>query len=190
MTSFQDEVLGTIDPGKPGFWEGTLRFQERDISVDLTIEEPSSSTERLVRDLLARLRDVATLERLGRDAIRRDAAGGIDRDSNGAADDDDDDDDADDDDVDDDDPATIVYVDHHLDELSDEELRSLFGTDDRDGIGQDAVLSRLHLVRIGLYAEDDGEILLDYSLGADITDHVLCVTLNAQGEVRSVEIES
>ena len=68
---------------------------------------------------------------------------------------------------------------HHQKVLSADDFRRLFGTDRPDLGNLGPLLSRLVLVRVGLYPEDeDQRILLDYSIGPDVTDYLLSVSFN------------
>lgn len=74
------------------------------------------------------------------------------------------------------DAASILYLTHHYDVLSPEDYRRLFGVIAPDFINPQPLLSRLVLVRVGFYPEqDDRRILLDYSIDPDATDYLLCV---------------
>ena len=49
------------------------------------------------------------------------------------------------------------------------------------------LLSRLFLVRVGLYPEDeDQRLLLDYSIDPDVTDYVLSVSFNLKRQPTGV----
>jgi len=159
-------VLGTIDASAPGDWQGTLRFAERDVDVELSIER-GAVPEETVTALLARLEKLDELDAVARAALASNASG------------------------DDEDAATLVYVDHHRDELPDSDLEALFGSADRDRVDVSRVLSKLELVRIGLYPEDaDYHFLLDYSLGREISDYVLCAVFDSAGKLHEIELES
>jgi hypothetical protein len=165
MTAAVHPLLGTIDSSTPGFWEATMSFADRDVVLDLTIEGTDLSPATL-KDVLRRADDLAALDKLAAAAIRRDAKDGEDA-------------------------AAGMYVHHHLEELPDAHLEQLFGTSDREQITPETLLSRLFIVRVGLYPEsDDGQILIDYSLGADVTSYLLCVSFDDAGKPTAVDFES
>jgi hypothetical protein len=165
MTTVSHPLLGAIDPSGPGFWDATLSFAERDVMLDLTVEG-SELTAAELEDVLKKAADLRGLDKRARKAIASDAEG-------------------------DEEAAAALYVSLHRDELSDEQLQQLFGTTDRKAVTPDALLSKLHVVRVGLYPEnEDGQILLDYSLGEDVTNYLLCVSFDAEGDVAAVDLES
>lgn len=165
MTAVSHPLLGTIDPSGPGFWEATTSFAEREVMLDLTLEGTDLAAGAL-EEVLRKLDDLEKLDKVARKAIRRDARDGEDA-------------------------AAALYVSLHRDELTDEQLEQIFGTADRAGVTAETLLSRLFVVRVGLYPEsDDGQILLDYSLGEDVTNYLLCVAFDPDGSVSAVDLES
>ena len=87
--------------------------------------------------------------------------------------------------------STRLYVEHHLAELSEDELQRLFGTTARSELSPERVLSSLQPVRIGLYPADEHQTaVFDYSLDPTVTNYVLAVSFNALGKVTSIEMES
>ena len=165
MGSVQHPVLGAIDPSTPGDWDGTQAFAGRSVRFTLTIDGPDVSAEVLTR-LFARVEDLGALDKAARHAILGDADSGEEY-------------------------GAVLYVSHHLEVLADDELHKIFGTTDRSQLTPAVVLSRLVLVRVGLYPEDeDAPLLLDYSVAPEITDHLLCVRYDARGDVTDVAMES
>ncbi|MGC4086566.1 MAG: DUF2004 domain-containing protein [Polyangiaceae bacterium] len=167
MTQLKHEHLGTFDPTQSGYSEGTRRFAERDVRLDLTIEKAGLSVE-TVQALLSQLDRLEELDRVARSALQLQA-----------------------DEDEDDEGAVMLYVDHHLEELDDEALASLFAPRARDDLDVEAVLAKLALVRVGLYPDDsDDALLLDYSLSEDLTNYILCVRFDAEGQLRGIDLES
>ena len=67
-------------------------------------------------------------------------------------------------------------------------LRAVFGSGDVD---TGAFLAAMRLVRIGLHPEDPGAAaVFDYTLGRDLTDHLVAVTFDGTGAVTRVAVES
>ena len=165
MTHAQHSLFGTIDPSTPGYFEATSSFEGHDITLDLTIEGTELPLEEL-EAVLARVDDLASLDKHARGAIRRESKAGEDT---GAG----------------------QYVRHHIDELPPEALRTLFGTEDRSRIKPQDLLAKLFIVRVGIDADTpDAQVLIDYSLGREITSYVLCVSFDDAGKPCAVDFES
>lgn len=77
-----------------------------------------------------------------------------------------------------DDSAVALYLEHHQDELG-------------DGADLNALFERLQIVRIGPYPNDDEDrVVVDWSIGRDVTDYIVSVYVDASGRVSHVELES
>jgi hypothetical protein len=166
MSNVSHPILGTIDPTGPGFWDATITFAGRGVFFDLTIDGEELTAADL-GDLPQQPEELEPLDRAARLAILEDARSG------------------------DEDAAAFLYVTHHQKVLSAGEFQRLFGTDRPDLTNLEPLLSRLALVRVGLYPEDeDQRILLDYSIGPDVTDYVLSVSFNLKRQPTGVSLES
>lgn len=89
------------------------------------------------------------------------------------------------------DAATVLYFTHHHDVLEPSEFQRLFGVDRPDLLDLSPLLSRLALVRLGMYPEqDDSRMILDYSIDPDTTNYLLSVSFNAHGQAIAVNLES
>lgn len=72
------------------------------------------------------------------------------------------------------------YIEHHIDEIE-----SLSDKSDH------AVLKMLRAVNCCFYPLDDEDYIhVEYSLGFDVTDYVLCVKMDKQGEIHDIDMES
>lgn len=159
-------LFGQIDPATPGFWDATLTLGGRDITVDLTIDSPGL-TEQDLHDLPQKPEDLVALDRAARIAILSDADSG------------------------DDDSASTLYLSHHESELPVADLQRLFGTDKPSAADPEAMFSRLILVRVGLYPEDeDRRVLLDYSIDPNVTQYLLTVSFDSNRDPIAVDLES
>ena len=159
-------ILGAIDPSSPGFWDATITFAGRGVFFDLTIDGEELTAADLA-DFRSSRRSWSHSTRAARLAILEDAQSG------------------------DEDAAAFLYVTHHQKVLSPDDFRRLFGTDRPDLGNLQPLLSRLVLVRVGLYPEDeDQRILLDYSIGPDVTDYLLSVSFNLKRQPTGVDLES
>lgn len=158
-------ILGSIDGAAPGFWTGVVSFATRAVVLELTIDGVGVSEAKL-SELLRVAEDVAGLDRLARQAIERDVQAGEDS-------------------------AATLYLSHHWEELPEADLQRLFGTTDRGRASVKSLLAQLVLSRIGLYPEsEERRYTLDYSLGFDVTQSLLCVALDSEGQPSAVDFES
>jgi hypothetical protein len=138
MANIVHPILGSIDPSVPGFWDATVTFDGRNVTFDLTVDG-SGLTSADLSSLPQRVEDIAPLDRAALLAILEDARLG------------------------DDDSAATLYITHHHDVLPGPIFARLFGTDTPNLAEPDALLSRMVLVRVGLYPEnEDQPFLLDY----------------------------
>jgi hypothetical protein len=166
MSDVIHPILGTIDPSSPGFWDATITVAGRGVFFDLTIDGEELKAADLA-DLPQQPEDLEPLDRAARRAILDDAESG------------------------DEDGAATLYVTHHQTVLPAGDFRRLFGTDRPDLANLEPLLSRLALVRVGLYPEDeDQRILLDYSIDPDVTTYVLSVSFNLKRQPTGVSLES
>jgi len=143
-----------------------VTFRGRIVTVDLTIEEPGVPAS-VLGELPQSLGDLEPLDRAARAAILSDAKSG------------------------DDDAASMLYLTHHHEVLSPEDYHRLFGVAAPDLTNPEPLLSRLALVRVGLYPEqEDRRILLDYSIDPDTTNYLLCVSFDDDSQPIAVDLES
>lgn len=80
------------------------------------------------------------------------------------------------------------YLQHHLEEFSEQEIDSLFGTPEVD---KDAFLSALKLVRIGFYPEDeDAYAIFDIQFPLEYTRYLMAVSFDQAGNISGISMES
>ncbi|UKB83383.1 DUF2004 domain-containing protein [Chryseobacterium sp. MEBOG06] len=83
------------------------------------------------------------------------------------------------------------YLEHHLEEIEQDELSTLINFDDLTTEPQDQLLTKLELVRIGLYPHsEDHFAILDYSIGKEITDYLVVINTDENGELDYMAMES
>lgn len=84
-----------------------------------------------------------------------------------------------------------TYLEHHLDELPEDELDELLTGTDKKRSREEQLFSRLHLVRVGFYPhQEDQFAVFDYSIGEDITQYLIAVILNESGVLNYMTMES
>ena len=154
----------TVDPGEGVYWQKTLVLADRDVSVEMTIDASEATPELLDRaaQLVTRL---AHFDALARAGLRWSS----DEDS---------------------DSAVAFYAAHHLEQLSSETLKAIFGKP-VESIAVDDFLARLFMKRVGSYpAKGGGTATFDYTISTDETQYILSVQLDESGEVLGIEMES
>ena len=91
----------------------------------------------------------------------------------------------------DEDDTVKTYVEHHLKELDKETLSKLVNFEDATATPAQQLLSKLRLVRVGLYPDTEPQFAtFDYSIGNDITDDLVVINTNQNGELDYMTIES
>jgi hypothetical protein len=84
-----------------------------------------------------------------------------------------------------------LYLEHHLEELGEEELADLFNLDTRPNERAGQLLKKLHLVRVGLYPDSDNQFaIFDYSIGKDLTQYLVVINTDENGNLDYLTMES
>ncbi|QXU39993.1 DUF2004 domain-containing protein [Pedobacter sp. D749] len=96
------------------------------------------------------------------------------------------------DDYNDEDGDTVkFYLEHHLEELDKEELTKLVNFNDTITEPEQQLLSKLKLVRVGLYPDnEDNFAIFDYSIGKDITNYLVVINTDENGQLDYMTMES
>jgi hypothetical protein len=83
------------------------------------------------------------------------------------------------------------YLEHHLEEVGKDELSTLINFDDKTTELEKQLLHKLKLVRIGLYPHDkENFAIFDYSIGRDLTQYLVVINTNENGELDYMAMES
>lgn len=83
------------------------------------------------------------------------------------------------------------YLEHHLEEVEQEELSTLINFDDVTVEPEQQLLKKLELVRIGLYPDnEEGFAILDYSIGKEITNYLVVINTDQNGQLDYIAMES
>jgi hypothetical protein len=77
-----------------------------------------------------------------------------------------------------------TYLEHHLEELGEDVLAELSEHEKQ-------LLKKLRLVRVGIYTEGEDQFaIFDYSLGQDITDYLVVINTDENGNLVYMTMES
>jgi len=84
-----------------------------------------------------------------------------------------------------------VYLEHHLEELGEDELADLIGSNSKSEDHEKLLLKKLHLVRVGIFPEGEDQFAtFDYSIGQDLTDQLVVIDTDENGNLVYITMES
>jgi Protein of unknown function (DUF2004) len=95
-------------------------------------------------------------------------------------------------DYNDEDADTVkLYLEHHLEELGENELATLINPGIKSTEYEKELLKKLHLVRVGLYPDSEGQFaIFDYSIGQEITNYLVVIDTDKNGNIGHIAMES
>lgn len=158
--------FGTIDPSSlEEYYEAEIDFNGTNIQVDLNFDETTIEPKRL--DIIKKFIENIRIHDLNNKKH-------IESDYNSAAE------------------GTVkFYVEHHLEELGENELAPLINTAAPSAEQQKQLVKKLQLVRLGLYPASAGQFAtFDYSIGTEITDQLLVIFTDENGNLDYITMES
>ena len=165
MPDFMLPSFGRLDPNSlEEYYEAALTFNNRQIQLDLNFEKIKIEPARLemVNHFIENIRiyDLNNKGYLNEDYM-----------ANG--------------------DAVQPYLQHHLEELGKEELSELIDVSGKSSEHEKQLLKKLQLIRVGIYP-DNATIFaaFDYSIGKDITDQMLVIFTDENGNLDNIAIES
>ena len=83
------------------------------------------------------------------------------------------------------------YIEHHLEELGTDEIEELIGTHAKAADQPKLLMNQLHLKRVGIYPEgEDWFAIFDYTLGIDLTDMLIVIYTDENGNLDYMTTES
>ncbi|MEO6488423.1 MAG: DUF2004 domain-containing protein [Ferruginibacter sp.] len=89
------------------------------------------------------------------------------------------------------DEPTSTYIGHHLEELGTDDLHDLVGSSSKTSDHPKLLLNKLYLMRVGLYPESETEFaVFDYSVGKELTNYVVAINTDDNGNISSLAMES
>ena len=158
------EIFGKIDPNNPEeYYEGTVTLDGNSVEIDLNFE-----SEEIEEEVMASVSDfLKSLDKFAKKAFDE-----ISKDY----------------DLGEESETARFYLQHHIDESSEDELKDVFGTLDID---KETYFKALSLQRIGLYPEDDESFaVFDIQLPEDFTNYLMAVTFDDSGELSYISMDS
>lgn len=83
------------------------------------------------------------------------------------------------------------YLEHHLEELDEDELAGLINAEDPKTNPQIQLMNALKLVRMGLHPHSEEQFaIFDYSIGQDLTQYMVVIITDQEGNLDYMTIES
>ena len=166
MTQLQHPIFGLIEihPGQVTFWQGDVVVNGVSSRCSLFIGEEVADNPEVLRQGLAWLEDVSTLDRVARQVFQdHPRASGVVGD----------------------------YIDFHRQELSDEAIQRVFDGLERSAITAETVLSKLALTGVGLHLDGLSGFTanLDYGF-RPYSDQLLVARWHNNGQALEVMHES
>ena len=84
-----------------------------------------------------------------------------------------------------------AYLEHHLEDLATDDLVDLIGSDVKSADKNKLLLKKLHLVRVGLYPDSEDQFaIFDYSIGRELTQYLVVINTDENGNLDYLTMES
>ncbi|MGF2410835.1 DUF2004 domain-containing protein [Ferruginibacter sp.] len=166
MANFTLPHFGPIDPNDlEEYYEVEISFNSRQIEIDLNFENKTIDPKRLetVQHFIDNIRifDINNKNYIVNDYNNK----------NG--------------------DAVKFYLQHHLEELGITELAALLPAGSKKPDHEKLLLQKLHLVRVGIYPDNANEFaIFDYSIGRQITDDLVVIFTDENGNLDYMTVES
>jgi len=83
------------------------------------------------------------------------------------------------------------YIENHIEELAIDDLENLIGSNLKSSDQPVRLLNKLHLVRVGLYPDSEDQFaIFDYSIGKDLTNYLVVINTDENGNLDYMTMES
>jgi hypothetical protein len=150
------------------YYDVDIEFNGNEIQIDLNFENKTIDTLTVdtVKNFIENVENVENFDNLNKTYILND--------------------------YNDEDGDTVkFYLEHHLEEVGKDELSKLINFDDTTTEPEQQLLTKLKLVRVGLYPEsEDNFAIFDYSIGQEITNYLVVINTDEKGELDYMTMES
>jgi len=166
MSNFKLPHFGFIDPASlEEYYDVEIPFNDTEIQIDLNFNKKTIDPERLetVKQFIENIRihDLANRKHMEAD-------------------------------YNDEDGDTVkFYLENHLEELGKDELAELIDLKSKSSEHEKQLLKKLHLVRVGLYPDTENQFAtFDYSIGQEITNYLVVIFTDENGNMDYMTMES
>jgi hypothetical protein len=156
--------FGNVDKDNlEDYYDGTLEIDGQEIEVDLNFESDSVD-DSLFKEVEKTINNIESLSEKAWVAISNDW------------------------DLDAESETVRFYLEHHLEHFDEDEIIDIFGSKDVD---KEAFFNAISLTRVSLYPEDDEMyVVFDVQLSPEITNYLISVAIDRQGQVADITFES
>lgn len=166
MANIKLPYFGTMDPADlEEYYDTDIEFNGRQVQLDINFESRAITIERLdtVKQFIENLRihDLNNKKYLISDFDNEDG------------------------------DTVRFYIEKQLEELATDDLYELVGAGAKSKDQPHLLLKKIHLVRVGLYPENTEQFaVFDYSIGKELTNHVVVITTDENGNLDQITMES
>ncbi len=166
MAQYLLPPFGKLDPAKlEEYYDGEIKFNGQEIQIDLNFENDSIDPKQL--DAVKKFIDsLSAFDKRNKEYIEQDYA----------------DEDAD---------TVKTYVQHHLEEIDKDELSDIVDFDNESIDPEIQLMKALRLIRVGLYPDSGDQFaVFDYSIGEDLTNYLIVINSDENGNPDDITMES
>lgn len=166
MVNFKLPCFGFIDPASlEEYYDVNIPYQDTEIQIDLNFGSKTIDPARLetVKQFIENIRIHDLSNRKHIEADYNDEGG----------------------------DTVKFYLEHHLEELGKDELAELIDLNSKSTEHEKQLLKKLHLVRVGLYPDGEDQFaIFDYSIGPEITNDLVVIFTDENGNLDYMTMES
>jgi len=166
MAAFTLPYFGSINPASlEEYYEVDIKFEGNEVQIDLNFENKEIDPSKL-ETLRKFLENIEELDKQNKGYINKDY-----KDKNG--------------------DTVKFYLEHHLEEIDEETLSSLIDFNNKSIEPEKQLLSKLHLIRIGLHPDNDEAFaIFDYSIDPEFTNYLVVIHTDKNGKLDYMTMES
>ena len=166
MSSYTLPHFGELDLSNlDEYYDVEIEFNGKEVDLDLNFEKKTVDTARL--DIVKKfLENLPALDQNNKQYIKQDFEN-------------------------EDGDTVVTYVEHHMSELDEDDLGDIIDFENQAIEPEQQLINALHLTRVGLYPDGEDQFaIFDYSIGRDLTDYLVVIFTNENGELEYMTMES
>lgn len=163
MDTYQLPFFGTVNLSSgEGCFGGEITLEGRNVALDFNVSmETTKATLEVVSQFVY---DVVDKVKIARDEMKKSLEN---------------------------DEDVADYLQHHVEELSMEELSEMIDLSKDESSYKQQLCSCFYLKRIGFYPDNEDEfVVLDYTINDELTDYLISVYFDSKGQFSYLSMES